>query len=42
MCAHFDLSVFPIYVARCPAAPFTRSYPRRFTFHVADPIISIQ
>ena len=28
----------PIYVARVPAAPFTRSYPRRFTFYVADPI----
>jgi hypothetical protein len=22
---------FPIYVARGPAAPFARSYPRRFT-----------
>ena len=22
---------FPIYVARCPAAPFARSYPRHFT-----------
>ena len=29
--AHFDLSVLPIYVARVPAAPFTRSYPRHFT-----------
>ena len=24
--AHFDLSVLPIYVARVPSAPFTRSY----------------
>src|SRR5882724_1725905 len=32
----------PIYVARVPAAPFTRSYPRRFTFCLADPIRSIQ
>ena len=32
---------FPIYVARYPAAPFTRSYPRHFTFYVADPISSI-
>jgi hypothetical protein len=32
----------PIYVARVPAAPFTRSYPRRFTFYVADPISSIR
>ena len=24
-----------------PAAPFTRSYPRRFTFYVADPTSSI-
>jgi hypothetical protein len=39
--AHFDLSVLPIYVARGPAAPFTRSYPRHFTFYVADPISSI-
>jgi hypothetical protein len=31
----------PIYVARVPAAPFTRSYPRHFTFYVADPISSI-
>src|SRR5437016_1910746 len=28
--APFDLSVLPIYVARVPAAPFTRSYPRHF------------
>jgi hypothetical protein len=27
----------PIYVARVPAAPFTRVYPRRFTFYVASP-----
>src|SRR2546430_11092662 len=33
---------FPIYVARCPAAPFTRSYPRHFTFYVAEPITSIR
>jgi len=26
--AHFDLSVLPIYVARVPAAPFTRCFPR--------------
>src|SRR6266542_6918246 len=31
----------PIYVARLPAAPFARSYPRHFTFYVADPISSI-
>ena len=29
--AHFDLSVLPIYVARVPAAPFTRAYLCRFT-----------
>jgi hypothetical protein len=29
--APFDLSALPIYVARVPAAPFTRSYPRHFT-----------
>src|SRR6266404_6679582 len=28
--AHFDLSVLPIYVARVPAAPFTRCFPRNF------------
>jgi hypothetical protein len=28
---------FPIYVARVPAAPFARCYPRSFTFYVADP-----
>src|SRR2546430_13619938 len=33
---------FPIYVARCPAAPFTRSYPRHFTFYVAEPLSSIR
>jgi hypothetical protein len=27
----------PIYVARVPAAPFTRCYPCSFTFYVADP-----
>jgi hypothetical protein len=32
---------FPIYVARRPAAPFARSYPRHFTFYVPDPISSI-
>ena len=32
----------PIYVAGVPAAPFTRSYPRRFTFYVADPLSSIE
>jgi hypothetical protein len=31
----------PIYVARRPAAPFTRRYPRDFTFYVADPISAI-
>ena len=31
----------PIYVARVPAAPFARSYPRHFTFYVANPISSI-
>jgi len=29
--APFDLSVLPIYVARRPAAPFARRYPRDFT-----------
>jgi hypothetical protein len=32
----------PIYVARVPAAPFTRSYPRHFTFYVAEPLSSIR
>jgi len=31
----------PIYVARGPAAPFARRYPRGFTFYVADPGSSI-
>jgi hypothetical protein len=31
----------PIHVARVPTAPFARSYPRHFTFYVADPISSI-
>jgi len=31
----------PIYVARLPAAPFTRCYPHSFTFYVANPIRSI-
>jgi len=39
--APFDLSVLPIYVTRVPAAPFARSYPRHFTFYVANPISSI-
>jgi hypothetical protein len=34
----FDLSVLPIYVARVPAAPFARCFPRSFTFYVAHPI----
>ena len=29
----------PIYVARVPAAPFSRSYPRHFTFYVAHPFV---
>ena len=33
---------FPIYVARRPAAPFARCFPRSFTFYVADPISSIE
>jgi hypothetical protein len=32
----------PIYVARVPAAPFARRYPRDSTFYVADPISSIE
>jgi hypothetical protein len=28
---------FPIYVARRPAAPFTRCYPRSFTFYLGNP-----
>ena len=31
----------PIYVARVPAAPFARSYPRRFAFYLAHPIRSV-
>ena len=31
----------PIHVARVPAAPFARRYPRDFTFYLADPINSI-
>jgi hypothetical protein len=32
----------PIYVARVPAAPFARCFPRSFTFYVADPLSSIR
>ena len=32
---------FPIYVARRPAAPFARCFPRSFTFYVAHPSSSI-
>jgi hypothetical protein len=32
----------PIYVARVPTAPFTRRYPRDFTFYVTDPVSSIE
>jgi hypothetical protein len=31
-----------IHVASVPAAPFTRRYPRDFTFYLADPISSIR
>ena len=34
---HIRPSGFPIYVARRPAAPFTRCYPRSFTFYVGNP-----
>jgi hypothetical protein len=32
----FDLR-FSIYVARRPPAPFTRCYPRSFTFYLGNP-----
>jgi len=37
--APFDLSVLPIYVARVPAAPFTRSCPRHFAPAAAGSLI---
>jgi hypothetical protein len=32
----------PIHVARVPAAPFARRYPRDFTFYVSRPTRSIR
>jgi hypothetical protein len=34
----FDISALPIYVARIPAAPFTRRCPRDFTFYLGNPL----